>query len=74
MSLLELTTCPKTGFFRYAMMKNLEIEDLKAQIETHNAEMDLIGQGSYGLGAEKEGDHGEDASGEEVEADRGEDA
>ncbi|KAL5372409.1 hypothetical protein DPSP01_013515 [Paraphaeosphaeria sporulosa] len=33
MSLLELTTCLETRFFQYVLIKNLEIDNRKAQSE-----------------------------------------
>lgn len=73
-SLLELTTCLETSFYQHALIKSFEIENLKAQIEFYKTEVDLLRQENYELEREKEGTHGEDASGEEVEAGRRQDA
>lgn len=48
-SLLELTTCLETRFSQYVLIKNREIENLKAQIETYKVEVDLLRQENFEL-------------------------
>jgi hypothetical protein len=66
-SLLELTTCLEIQFVQYGLIKHTEVENLKAQIETYKAEVDLLRQENYELETEKEDGQCVDALGEDVE-------
>jgi hypothetical protein len=52
-SLLELTTCLEIRFVQYALIKHTEVENLKAQIDTYKAEVDLLRQEHYELEIER---------------------
>jgi hypothetical protein len=73
-SLLEPTTCLETRFSQYALLKNREIENLKAQIETYKAEVDLLRQENFELETQTQDGCAEDISGEEWDGGRGNNA
>ncbi|KAJ4349779.1 uncharacterized protein N0V89_008397 [Didymosphaeria variabile] len=66
-SLLELTTCLEIHFVRYALIKPIEVEFFKAQIETYTAEVDLLRQENVKTKAQKDKSHEVETSGEGTE-------